>query len=324
MGRVLHGNDGSKAEFNGIDEARTILEADFVDLSHEIMDTPPCTLLPTAENCIGHATRHGESVGVLFKTSYLRHLYLNYGTHLDFPGHLEQIKGTPPVGGFPLKTFVGESVVVDLRSKVRAVSRFFDASGNLDFETVGQGDEAVKQLLGIFDTLRIGIDEFKDLVDERSLKDKVLLFCTGLSKYWRYRVFNGWQYAYFINPHIDQELATYLVDSGIRLVGIDALQIEDPVINLDGNEFLKMVSPCYKRAVEERISTVSKNLIHEIFLDNGILIAENLTNLSRLVRRDSIFFGVPLRIGIKECTDNCVIRAWAAVFPKPKCQVQKG
>lgn len=78
-------------------------ESEIVDLSHQIRNTPPCTLIQNAENIATAATVHGESVGVVFRTTKVNNLYLNNGTHIDFPGHLNEINNCQTIGEYKIE-----------------------------------------------------------------------------------------------------------------------------------------------------------------------------------------------------------------------------
>ena len=237
--------------------------AEIVDLSHHIGNTPPCTLIQTGENIATTETEHGESVGVLFRTTKVNNLYLNYGTHIDFPGHLHEINDCKKIGEYKIEKFIAEAVIVDVSDKVRAISQYFSDDAHLDFDKFGRGDEFVKKLLGILDSLEISLDFFNEKIDGESIRDKSVIFYTELSKHWRNRIFNGWQYAYFINPFISGELADFLVKSKVKNVGVDALQLEHPIINLDGREWGAILSDKYKEKVLSKLRDISKNMIHK-------------------------------------------------------------
>lgn len=105
----------------------------------------------------------------------------------------------------------------------------------------------------------IGIEALSDNSD---LQGKAVLFNFGYDKYW------GEEY-YFSYPFIDRELVSVLIESRVKLVGVDTLNIDntgDP----------------------ERPA-------HSQFLKNDILIAENLTNLDLLHGNDFRFFAVPVK-----------------------------
>lgn len=92
-------------------------------------------------------------------------------------------------------------------------------------------------------------------------KGDVVLFNTGMSSvYYRPEYYDKY-------PAMPEELATYLVKAGVKLVGVD------------------MCSPDYEPFP-----------IHKIFLRNGVLIIENLTNLSALAGKKFTVYAFPIKL----------------------------
>lgn len=293
----------------------------FIDLSHDIGNQPPCTLIPTGDNIPHCQVTTGEAVGVTFRTSIINNLHLNNGTHIDFPGHLQDINTTKKIGEYDIANFIAETVVIDVSHKVREISHWFKDSGELNLERLGSGEDFINTLFDMFEILEITKDDFLKLLREQGrtesdLTDKAVIFFTSLSKYWKNRIFNGWQYAYFINPYISTELADFLIASNIKMVGIDALQIENPIINLDGKEWMVILTQKYKKIVIEKLNKIKESMIHRKFLQNSILILENLKNVDKIVDRKSIICAVPPKLMLTGCTDNAIVRAFAIAFNK--------
>lgn len=69
------------------------------------------------------------------------------------------------------------------------------------------------------------------------------------------------------NPHLQEAEARALLALGIKGVGVEAESIDDPPFPL-----------------------------HRLFLEAGILIYENLTNVKKLLGKEALFFGFPLKI----------------------------
>lgn len=101
-------------------------------------------------------------------------------------------------------------------------------------------------------------------VQEANIKqDDIVLFYTGMSKKYHTK-------EYFTKyPAITADTANFLVDKKIRMVGVD-------MCSVDYEPFP----------------------IHKIFLKNGILIIENLTNLSSLENKNFTVFAFPLKFQI--------------------------
>ena len=119
--------------------------------------------------------------------------------------------------------------------------------------------------------------EFKESYNTMISPDSVVLFFSGLN------IIYGTP-QYFTNyPVISEELARFLANKHIKIVGID------------------WFSPDYPPYP-----------IHDIFLKNNILILENLTNLEQLLNKTNFeVFAFPLKIE----ADSSIVRAVARVFP---------
>lgn len=102
-----------------------------------------------------------------------------------------------------------------------------------------------------------------DLLEGLDLKGKAVLFNTGWSRYWgepRYHDF----------PFVSEDTALALIEKGASLAGVDCMVIdslEDP-----------------------------RRPVHVNLLGAGVLIAENLTNLSALPREGFIFSAAPVKM----------------------------
>lgn len=103
-----------------------------------------------------------------------------------------------------------------------------------------------------------------DLVKKAKIEqDYVVLFYTGMSeKYYSEEYFTKY-------PMIPEEVANYLVDKKIKMVGVDMCSVDHEPFS-----------------------------IHRIFLKNEILIIENLTNLSSLENREFTVYAFPLKLQI--------------------------
>lgn len=128
------------------------------------------------------------------------------------------------------------------------------------------------------DTLKdeeaIVLDHIKSYLEQLEYCD-FAVFKTGFDQYW------GTE-AYLKHPYISPEVATVLVEKGIKIVATDGLNV-DPT--------LKEVFPT-----------------HEILLGNDVLIVENLCNLEAIKETVSYYSFLPLKI--KE-GDGSPIRAIA-------------
>ena len=107
-----------------------------------------------------------------------------------------------------------------------------------------------------------------------------LLLCTGWSQYWG-------RDEYMKSPHLSEEAARKIMERGVRVVGID-------VFSIDGE------APEGSRGI---------NPVHHLFLGNGILIAENLTNIEALLDSSAYLVSL-LPLNLQGC-DGSPIRAVA-------------
>jgi len=94
------------------------------------------------------------------------------------------------------------------------------------------------------------------------LKEKAVLFNFGWDKHWGTEQYQSY-------PFIGKELIEYLIKSGIRLVGVDT-------VNIDNSKDLTRPA-------------------HTYFLKEEILIVENLMNLDKLYDKKFRFFAVPIK-----------------------------
>lgn len=114
----------------------------------------------------------------------------------------------------------------------------------------------------VFDVAGQGEILLTEEVKKADVRDKIVLFRSGHSDFYH-------QDAYFTtHPVLSEALADYLVSQGIKIVGID------------------FPSP-----------DKAPYTIHFKFLSNNVLIAENLTNLDRLIGYEYVkVIVVPLKI----------------------------
>jgi kynurenine formamidase len=105
--------------------------------------------------------------------------------------------------------------------------------------------------------LAVGADRFRN----RNLKDLAVLVHTGWDTHWATE-------AYFENhPFLTQDAAEYLRDSGVKLVGIDSVNIDD--------------------------TCGGSRPVHSTLLRSGILIVEHLCNLGNIPDSGFTFSAIP-------------------------------
>ncbi|MBX2810681.1 MAG: cyclase family protein [Myxococcales bacterium] len=110
------------------------------------------------------------------------------------------------------------------------------------------------------DKMEVGLRYFKGL----DLSGKAVLVKSNWSKHW-----NTEQY-FEDHAYITAEAAVFLVEQGVKLVGIDSHNIDD---------------------TRRRLRPVHKHL-----LGNNVLICEHMTNLDRVPHSGARFFAVPPKI----------------------------
>jgi kynurenine formamidase len=115
-------------------------------------------------------------------------------------------------------------------------------------------------LVNVKDQIEIGVDNFEEL----DVKGKAVLIYTNWSQHWNTEL-------YFENhAFITEQVATWLVDNGAKLVGIDTHNIDDT------------------RGLSRPV--------HKHLLGNNVLICEHMTNLDKLPTSGFRFFAVPPKI----------------------------
>jgi len=97
---------------------------------------------------------------------------------------------------------------------------------------------------------------------ELDLKNKAALFNFGWDKYWGTEQYQSY-------PFISGEVINFLIDSGVKLVGVDT-------VNIDSSKDLTRPA-------------------HSLFLRDEIFIVENLRNLDKLYAERFRFFAVPVK-----------------------------
>lgn len=107
-----------------------------------------------------------------------------------------------------------------------------------------------------------------------------LLLCTGWSQHWS-------REEYMKSPHLTEEAAQKIVERGVRVVGIDVFSVDGEV--LEGSR--------------------ETHAVHRLLLGNGVLIAENLTNVEALLDGSAYLVSL-LPLNFQGC-DGSPIRAVA-------------
>jgi len=107
------------------------------------------------------------------------------------------------------------------------------------------------------DELAVGIEQFRN----RELRGRAVLVHTGWDRHWNTPQYFG------THPFVSEDAARYLRDCGVKLVGIDAMNIDD--------------------------TRGGARPVHSVLLEAEILIVEHLTNLAALPDEGFRFTALP-------------------------------
>ena len=151
------------------------------------------------------------------------------GTHIETPYHCS--KDGADLAQVPLEKLIGEAIILDFH-EMPAKARI----------TLEKTQAAVEKVGGM-------------------KRGDIVFLRTGFDRYW-----NTPQYVDF--PYLEPKAVQWLVDQGMKLMGVDAMGAEVPQDPLQTN--------------------------HHLLFDNGISLIENLTNLDQLTKpRVMVFALVP-------------------------------
>ncbi len=96
----------------------------------------------------------------------------------------------------------------------------------------------------------------------------ILMLCTGWDEKFESPDYN-------LHPYLSVDAAKWMVEKGVKLFGIDCITVDLPTpLRQKGFDFP----------------------VHRILLGNGVLIAENVANLGRIVGRKTRILALPLRV----------------------------
>ena len=126
-------------------------------------------------------------------------------------------------------------------------------------------------LINLIKKTKKSIVTIKDVKNKiKNFKGKIVIFrFDWTDKYYGKKNF------FYDHPYLGASLCKWLVKKGIKLVGFDSPQPDNPK-----NSFTK-----YKDGEN-----------HKIFLKNDVLIIEYLTNLKKITKKNFYFIGAPLNI----------------------------
>ena len=166
------------------------------------------------------------------------------------------LKKGKKIDEFPVQRFVGEGVLIDVSAKS-------------DRELIETGD----------------IEPYEKEIAEGDF----VIFRTGRDKYFGTP-------RYYLHPFLSAEAAGLLVDRGVALVAIDALNIDPTYYNDDSTPQAKDLPDPEEYGYP----------VHDILLGNDILIVENLCNLDKIKPVRGVYSFLPLKL---KDADGSPIRA---------------
>ncbi|KAF8234380.1 putative cyclase [Tricholoma matsutake] len=158
------------------------------------------------------------------------------GTHIDAPSHF--IADGKTIDQIPLSALTGPAVVVDLTQKQLKERQMIE-----------------------WDDIQEYAPQMRDGV--------ILLLYTGWSQYWGLP-------KYYEHPYLSYEAAKRILESGVRVLGVDMLNPDETPFN--------------------GVDSTHGFGVHQEILGAGGVIAENLTNLQALGDGQSIVALIPLNL----------------------------
>ena len=237
--------------------------AKIVDLTHTLesdIHTYPEDPSFSAEPAFEFPTGDGCRVHTL-------RLGTHTGTHIDAPYHF--YKDGRKIDEVPLEWLVGRPVVIDLSSLVRMSDRF-----RIKWEHLAEYEEQIRKA---------------------GQGDKILLIRTG----WDVWLSQTRTQTYLLHPYFTGDVATKLLEHGIRILGVDTLNPDrTPIEPIQGEDTERYGGDPWA--------------LHHTILGSGGLIVENLTNLQEIMEETPgkkwIVHFIPLKLG---GLDGSPIRAYA-------------
>jgi kynurenine formamidase len=283
------------------------------DLSHAITTEESCSF-STIDRRPKIFYEEGESQGLRFISSVCDNLHSNTGTHVVAPGYVPgyRKKYSPSIGSYPIDRFIGSVLVVDCSRKLSAIDKFFDESGKIVIKPT-DGKLFIDFLCSIshMEITASEIEEVAECCNCNLNSITGILFYSGLSSFWKYRKFESWEYLYFFSPYLSLEASELIIKHNFSFVGIDALQLENPISNFCGDELPLVLNDECRNYVHDKLQDFKIANNHTILLGNDILIYENLNIPLELINRIVNFSGVPLNFQIEGLNDNSLVRPYA-------------
>jgi kynurenine formamidase len=180
----------------------------------------------------------------------------HHGTHMDVEAHM--VENGRTLENYSLDSFMGNAVVIDVSDT--------QASSPISLQSVKDHDKLIQS-------------------------NSIVLLHTGWDKFRA----NTAKYLYEW-PYVDTDLAKYLVQKHIKMVGTDGLSIG----GWGGT------TPTHKKVTDSAVE------VHQILLKNGLTIIEEMANLDKLLEDkqvvETFFIALPLNLS---SVDGSPVRAVA-------------
>ncbi len=279
-----------------------------LDLSHPIRSAATCSfeIIDTVPKI---SFQEGVAHGGGAISARIDNLVMDSYTHVIFPGSRRHPRESGrTVGEYPLESFVGPAVVVDVSDKVARLDRFFTLEGRLDLDP--RDEAAGLAFLRALDGLAVTREELAACLERNGLDlsgARGVLFYSGLARHWTYQKLQVWEHRYFFSPFLEPAACRDLAAAGVSFVGIDSLQIDSPWLNLTGQEAPFVLNPQCRRLIAERRAASGPGALSALF-EKNVVIYLNLNLPSVLAGRVVEFAGPPWNLQIEGATTSSVVR----------------
>ncbi len=278
-----------------------------LDLSHPIRSAATCSF-EIVDTVPRISFQEGVAQGGGAVSARLDNLVMDSYTHALFPGSRRQGR---TVGEYPLESFVGPAVVVDVSDKAACLDRFFTAEGRLALDP--RDGEAGLAFLDALDGLAVTREELAARLERAGAaagEARGVLLFSGLARHWTYQKLQVWEHRYFFSPFLAPEACRDLAAAGVSFVGIDSLSLDPPWLNLTGQEVPFVLHPECRRRIAER-RDAGRPGASALLLERDVVLYLNLNLPGFLAGRVVEFAGPPWNLQIEGATTSSVVRPFA-------------
>jgi kynurenine formamidase len=287
-----------------------------LDLSHPVRNAATCSF-EVVDSVPQISFQEGIAHGGGAISARIDNLVMDSYTHVVLPGSRRQSGSSErTVGEYPLESFVGPAVVVDVADLTAGLDPFFDAEGRLAVDPRDEG--AGLAFLQALDGLEVTREELAARLAQTGAGPEVrgVLFHSGLARHWTYQKLQAWEHRYFFSPFPSPEACQDLAAAGISFVGIDSLQIDSPWLNLSGQEIPFVLHASCRRRIAERRAAARPGALAALFAGD-VVVYLNLNLPETLAGRVVEFAGPPWNLQIEGATTSSVVRPFARLAGSP-------